>query len=106
MRYITSVERIGIQKGMEKGMEKGLATGLQQGLESERRMLLRMVRRRFNEVIAEQSAPALEQIQQLLILEDLSEALFDCPDEQAWLARINAAAQRQVDKPPNSEMSL
>ena len=98
MRYVTSVERIGIRKGMAKG--------LQQGMESERRMLLRMVRRRFGETIAEQSAPLLEQIQQLLILEDLGEALFDCPDEQAWLARINAAAQAQGDNLPNSEMSL
>ncbi len=69
-------------------------------------MLLRMVRRRFGETIAEQSAPLLEQIQQLLILEDIGEALFDCPNEQAWLARINAAAQGQADNPPNSQMSL
>lgn len=78
-------------------MEKGLAKGLQQALESQRRMLLRQVRRQFDEAIAEQSAPLLEQIQELLILEDLGEALFDCPDEQAWLARINAAAQAQVN---------
>ncbi len=98
MRYVTSVERIGMRKGMEKG--------LQQGLESERRILLRLVRRHFGEAVAEQSAPLLEQIQQLLILEDLSEALFDCPDEQAWLARINAAAQAQAENPPNSEITL
>ncbi|MEI2779839.1 MAG: hypothetical protein V9H25_00685 [Candidatus Competibacter sp.] len=42
-----------------------------------------------------------------MIFEDLGEALFDCPDEQAWLARINAAAaQGQADNPPNSGMNL
>lgn len=85
MRYVTSVERIGIQKGMEKGVEKGM--------ESQRRMLLRQVRRQFGESAAERSAPVLEQIRQLLILEDLGEAMFDCPNEQAWLVRINTAAR-------------
>ena len=103
MRYVTSVERIGIQKGIQQGMEKGV----EKGMESQRRMLLRQVRRQFGETVAEQSAPVLEQIQQLLVLEDLGEALFDCRDEQAWLARINAAARAQTDHPPpSSEMSL
>jgi hypothetical protein len=106
MRYVTSVERIGMRRGMEKGMEKGVEKGLQQGLESERRMLLRQVRRRFGGNLVEQSAPVLEQIQQPLVFEDLGEALFDCPDEQAWLARINAAAQAQAENPPNSEITL
>ena len=95
MRYVTSVERIGMQKGMEKGME------------SERRMLSRMVRRRFGEAFAERCATVLERIRQPVIFEDLGEALFDCPDEQAWLARINAAAaQGQADNPPNNGMNL
>ena len=81
MRYVTSVERIGIRKG------------LQQGLESERRMLLRQIRRRFGEALVAQSAPVLEQIQQPVAFEELGEALFDCADEQAWLIRINAVAR-------------
>ena len=117
MRYVTSLERIGMQrgmekgmekgleKGMEKGMEKGLAMGLQQALQSERRMLLRLVRRHFGEAVAERTAPVLEQIQQLLVLEDLSEALFDCPDEPTWLARIGVAAQSLPDSLPNNGMS-
>jgi hypothetical protein len=63
-------------------------------------------RRRFGEAIADQSGPLLGQIQQLLILEDLGEALFDCPDQQAWLARIDAAVRAQPDNPPNSGASL
>lgn len=76
-------------------------------MESERRMLSRIVRRRFGEAFAERCAPMLERIRQPVIFEDLGEALFDCPDEQAWLARINAAvAQGRTDNPPNSEVSL
>ena len=33
MRYVTSVERIGIEKGRLLGLEKGLEQGLEQGLE-------------------------------------------------------------------------
>ena len=85
MRYVTSVERIGIRKGMEKGMEKGL----QQGLNSERRALLRLIRRRFGESAADLSAPVLERIAQPPVLEDLFENVLDCPDESAWLARLH-----------------
>ncbi len=33
MQYVTSVERIGMQKGMEEGMEKGIEKGMQKGME-------------------------------------------------------------------------
>ena len=89
MRYVTSVERIGLRKGMEKGMEKGL----QQGLNSERRALLRLIRRRFGETAADHSALTLERIDQPPVLEDLFENLLDCADETAWLTRLSAAAE-------------
>lgn len=72
-------------------MEKGL----QQGLNSERRALLRLIRRRFGETAADQSAPTLERIAQPPVLEDLFESLLDCPDESAWLAWLQAAAEIQ-----------
>ena len=34
----------------------------------------------------------LERIEQPAVFEDLGEELFDCADEVAWLARLNAAA--------------
>ena len=40
MTYITSAERIGIQKGMQQGMQKGL-------LQGERAILLRQLQRKF-----------------------------------------------------------
>ena len=99
MRYVTSVERIGIRKGLERGMEKGLekglkkglVKGLENGLESERRALLRLVRRRFGEQTTEQTTPMLGRITQPAVLEDLFEDLLDCPDDSAWLARLQAA---------------
>ena len=36
MPYITSVERLGIQKGLQQGLEQGLQQGLEQGLQQGR----------------------------------------------------------------------
>ena len=76
----------------EQWKQDGLQQGLQQGLHSERRMLLRLIRRRFGETAASQSAPLLERIEQLATLEDLFENLLDCADETAWLTRLHVAA--------------
>lgn len=79
----------------QEGLQQGLQEGRQEGLHSERRMLLRQIRRRFSEAIAMQSTPALEQIQQPAVFEDLGEELFDCGDETAWLARLQIAVQQR-----------
>jgi len=55
--YITSIERSAIKKGMEKGQEQGLA--------AERKLLYRLVYRRFGEPGAEQIAELLKQIDDL-----------------------------------------
>ena len=78
----------------EQWKQDGLQQGLQQGLHSERRMLLRLIRRRFGEAIAEQSNPALERIERPTVFEDLGEDLLDSADESAWLVRLNAAAEK------------
>jgi hypothetical protein len=52
--------------------------------------LLRLIRRRFGESAAAQSTLLLERITQPAILEDLFESVLDCPDESAWLARLQA----------------
>jgi len=77
------------QQWKQEGLQQDLQQGLQQG---ERRLLLRQIHRRFSEAVATQSAPALEQIEQLSVFEALGEELFDCADEAAWLARLRAAA--------------
>ncbi len=79
------------QQWKQEGLQEGREEGLQEGLHSERRMLRRLVRRRFGEGVAIQSTPLLERIAQPEVFEDLGEALFDCADDRAWLARLNTA---------------
>lgn len=56
MKYVTSVERLaierGLQKGMEQGLEIGIEKGIEQGIEQGRvqgtaSVLLRLLNRRF-----------------------------------------------------------
>lgn len=66
MKYVTSVERLAIERGLEKGMQqglqqgmqKGLQEGLEQGLEKGRAqgsasILLRLLNRRFGPLAAD-----------------------------------------------------
>ena len=55
MPYVTSVERLGMQKGFEQGLQQGLQQGVQQGLQqgklqAAREMLLEVVAMRFGGV--------------------------------------------------------
>ena len=83
MPYVTSVERIGIRKGIQQG--------IQQGIQRDRRLLLRQIRKRFDEATAEQSAPLLDQIVDGEKLEDLGEAIIDAVDKAAWLQALRRA---------------
>ena len=48
MAYVTSIERIGIEKGVQQGLQQGLQEGLQQGLQQgESRLLRKQLERRF-----------------------------------------------------------
>ena len=47
--YITTAERIGIEKGYEQGMQQGIQQGMQQGaLEGEKLLLTTQLNRRFS----------------------------------------------------------
>ena len=72
----------------EQWKQDGLQQGRQEGLGSERRLLLRQIRRRFGEAAAERSAPLLAGIDDPIRLEDLGEVLLDCVDAKAWEARL------------------
>ena len=84
MPYITSVERIGIEKGIKKGIKKGIEKG-------ERSLILRQLNRRVGEFpIALQS-----QIDRLSLsqLENLGEALLDfstTADLTTWLENYSS----------------
>lgn len=72
----------------QEGWQEGRQEGRQEGCDSERRLLLRLIRSRFDEAIALQSRPALERIEEFTVFEDLGEALLSCADEAAWLAHL------------------
>ena len=93
MSYVTSVERIGIRKGIEQGMQQGIQQGIQQGLQHERLLLVRQARKRFGDEIASRSAPLLDQVTSYQALEDLAEAIMDCPDSEAWIQKVIGAAR-------------
>ena len=59
MPYITSVERIGMEKGMQQGVEKGMQQGLQQGMQQ---MVLDALDERFGE-LPDTVSDAIRQIQ-------------------------------------------
>lgn len=101
MPYITSVEKLGMQRGREEGRQEGLELGLQQGMQQglqqglqqgmqqgESNMVLRQLNRRLGQV----SASIEEQIRQLSVeqLEDLGEALLNFESQEDllnWLGK-------------------
>lgn len=62
MKYVTSVERLAIERGLQKGMAEGLEKGMQKGMEKGREegraqgtasILLRLLNRRFGPLSAD-----------------------------------------------------
>lgn len=75
MTYITSVERIGIEKGikqgMQQGLEQGITRGLQQGrLDSAREGVIDILATRF-EIVPDDILKAIEQIENITTLRHL-----------------------------------
>lgn len=51
VRYVTSIERLGVERGMEQGIQQGLRQGLQEGLQQgQARLLTRLLMERFGDV--------------------------------------------------------
>lgn len=84
MAYVTSFERFAREEGREEGREEAR----KEVLDSQRQLLLRLVRKRFNAGVMEHSRPLLGAIAEMKVLEDLAEALLDCADGEAWLAML------------------
>ncbi len=85
MPYITSVERIGYDRGLTEGTKTGREEGIEQG---ERSLLLRILTRKFGQL----SVPTIDRITLLSTsqLESLGEALLDfqsIEDLTTWLDR-------------------
>jgi len=92
MRYVSTIERQGLEKGLEKGIEKGIEKGLKLG----RSLILRLLPRQVGEL----SEATIEQVNQLSIeaLDSLGEALLDfdqMDDLHQWLTEYQHQNQRE-----------
>jgi hypothetical protein len=72
--------------------EKWVQQGLEQG---ERQVLVRLMRHRFGEAIAQQSEILLARTTALTQLEDLSEVLLECENGEDWLSRLQVVVQEK-----------
>ncbi len=77
MRYVTSAERFGIEKGLERGLEQGLEKGL---LKGEAKMVRRLLQRRFGPLPAwvEERLQTADEAQ----LDRWAERLLDAPSQK------------------------
>lgn len=72
MRYVTSVERFGIQKGMQQGMQQGIQKGIQKGvLLQSQEAIIEVLQVRFSTVPVQ----LIQQIRQIQHTESLSNLL-------------------------------
>ena len=67
MRYVTSIERLAIERGMQQGIEQGIEQGMQQGMQHEARAILeRQMHKRFgtlsDETLTRLKSATLEQL--------------------------------------------
>lgn len=83
--YITSIERLGIEKGRQQGLEQGLEQGILQG---ERQLLVRQARLRFGEGVAESLKALVEDIDDADRLADIGTWIIQCDSGEALLARV------------------
>ena len=83
MRYVTSIERLGIEKGIQQGMQQGMQQGRHQGMAQ---LLVRQLALRFGDVPASirtklEAATDDE-------LESWADAVVSAPSLEAVFARV------------------
>ena len=77
MRYVSSAERIGMERGLERGMERGMERGLEEGERKGLKTAIRgILKLRFGEE-GLSIAPQVEQIQELDRLKMIQEKLTE-----------------------------
>ncbi|MDS4060517.1 MAG: hypothetical protein RKP73_18410 [Candidatus Contendobacter sp.] len=72
--------------------QEGRQESRQEGLGSERRALLKQIRRLFGEAAADRSDPLWARIQQPAIFEQFFEHVLECLDATAWQSCLTAVA--------------
>ena len=71
VRYVTSVERVGIQKGIQQGVQQGIQQGIQQGLlKKSREAIIEILEARF-EKMSSTIVITINSIEELAVLDDL-----------------------------------
>jgi hypothetical protein len=71
MRYITSVERIGIEQGIEQGLEQGIEQGIEQGRQEMKEMVLQSLGLLLRIKFGDDSSSIFSEISQISDLEQL-----------------------------------
>ena len=93
MPFITSFERVGLEKGLEQGRQEGRQEGIQKGRqEGQTNLIVRMLKRRWGML-----APELEiRLSSLSLaqLENLGEMLLDFRDPSDLQRWLDEAANR------------
>jgi len=85
MPYVTTAERIGMEKGLEQGLQRGLRRGLLLGaLDTRREDIIRMLRMRFDP-----AGPLTAAAERLTMIEDAGR-LQDLLMEAARLPSLEA----------------
>jgi len=70
MRYVTCIERRGLEKGLEKGREEGLEKGIEQGIAAHKLSLNTILQSRFDQV-SDATIAAIEKVRDLETLKNL-----------------------------------
>ena len=89
-RHARGLEQ-GREQGREQGLEQGREQGLERGLERERALLARQAGRKFGAATAERLAALIGGIDDAERLAEIGEAVIDCADGAALLARAASA---------------
>ncbi len=87
MPYVTSVERIGIEKGLQLGLQQGLQKG---SLQEAREMLLEAIAVRFG-VAPEEVVQAVNTIEARETLRSLLRQAINCADLEAFREALRLA---------------
>lgn len=99
MRYITSVERMGIEKGLQQGIQQGLQQGIQQGIqqglnigftEEARESVIEVLEIRFS-VIPEDIARQIKSVEVRETLRSLRKQAILCKDLNSFRKMLDRA---------------
>lgn len=93
--YVTSVERLGFQRGLQQGIEQGETKERQRALQTERALLLRLAKAYFGEIDIDNFASLLEHIDQHEHLTAVGEWIDQCTSAEELISRVQQLVSEQ-----------